>query len=197
MANWFHHVFLKRWALLSGLALGAGASPGWASELDVDKDFFEVGTSLGILTVQDFTSEAALGLNASFLTTENFFLQANFFKADISITSAEEIIGEYSDSRTYQHFNALLGYRIFQGEIFRDDYSALSSLYVKAGVGETQFLDEYNFTYVVGAGYQLSLLSNLSVTLDFYHYQYNSIVIYTAQESVRNSQVAIGVNWLF
>lgn len=201
MANRFHHIFLKR--LFKSFCLpviAALSSPlCFASSLKIDTEFFELGANVGVISVQHFSSENTLGLNTSFRATENFFLQANILKAETAISSAEEYFGggSYSDKRDYRHFNVLLGYRLFQGEIFRGKYSGLSSLYAKGGVGQTQYLNEFNFTYVFGFGYQLALGRHYSLTFDFTQHQYDTVVIDPNKATVRNSHLALGLNWLF
>lgn len=181
------------------LLFSLAASPGLHAEpLSIDNEFFEVGVSTGILDVEDFTSEVTVGLNATFRATESFFLQSNYFQADVSHSSVEQgPQGPFTGDRQYSHFNLLLGYNVFQGEVFRGKYAGLSSLYVLGGVGDTEFLDESNFTYVYGIGYQMALLRRLSLRFDYYHYQYDSIVTDQLENSINNTHFSVGASWLF
>lgn len=164
----------------------------------IDTEFFELGATSGILNVKDFTSELTFGFNTTFKTTENFFLQFNYLQGDISKSSVEQgAQGAYSGDRTYTHFNLLLGYNLFQGEIFRGKFSGLSSLYTVIGVGDTEFLDESNFTYVAGLGYQLALTRRYNLRFDYRNYFYDSVVIDQDETSTTNSHITVGLGWLF
>lgn len=202
MENRFQYLFLVERAktLLAPLALCTLPFNAQADTLKIDTEFFELGLAAGILNVKDFSSESTLGFNATFKATENFFLQSNFFKAKVSVSSLEEYsgIGQYTGDRNYKHFNLLLGYSVFQGEIFKGKTNAgLSSLYVTGGIGETKFLDESNFTYVLGAGYQMALSRRFTLNFNYNIYKYDSIVIDQEEYSVKNSHLSVGVNWLF
>lgn len=169
-----------------------------ADPLSIDSEFFELGVNTGILDVEDFTSEITVGLYANFRATENFFLQSNFFQTDVSYSSVEKgPQGPFTGDRQYRHFNLLLGYNLFQGEIFKGKHVGLSSFYLLGGVGDTEFMDESNFTYVYGFGYQMALSRRLNLRIDYQNYQYDSIVIDQLENTVNNSHFFVGVSWLF
>ena len=179
------------------LLLACLAQPSLAAE-KIDTEFFEVGAALGIINVQDFTSELTWGFNATFTASEDFFLQFNYVSADVANSSVESgPQGAFTGDRNYQHFNLLLGYNLFQGEIFRGSNSGLSSLYAVAGVGDTEFLDESNFTYVLGLGYKLALSRRYMLNLDYRNYLYDSVAIDQEENTVLNSHFTVGLGWLF
>lgn len=164
----------------------------------IDTEFFELGGAAGVLNVKDFTSEMTAGVYTTFRTTENFFLQFNYLQADVSLSAVEKSSqGPFTGSRTYHHLNLLLGYNLFQGEIFRGKYSGLSSLYVVGGVGDTEFLDESSFTYVYGIGYQMALSRRYSLRFDYRNYVYDSIVVDQQENSTNNVHLTVGLGWLF
>lgn len=202
MENRLQYIFLKtRRKLMAALMTASAWTAGpvaQAAPLSIDNEFFELGLSTGVLDVEDFTSELTFGAYTTFRATESFFLQSNYFQSDVSLSSVERgPQGPFSGDRQYTHFNLLLGYNVFQGEVFKGRYAGLSSLYVLAGVGDTEFLDEANFTYVYGVGYQMALLRRLSLRFDYQHYQYDSIVTDQLENSINNTRFSIGVSWLF
>ena len=201
METRFQHFLLARkfGTALAAAALLCFANYGHCGKApDIDTEFFELGATVGILNVQDFTSEMSLGFSTTFKTTEDFFLQFNYLQADISLSSVEESAqGAFSGDRNYQHFNLLLGYNLFQGEVFRGNNSGLSAFYVVAGVGDTEFLDESNFTYVYGVGYQMALSRRYTLRLDYRNYIYDSIVVDQIENTTTNSHIGVGLAWLF
>lgn len=170
--------------------------PGKASA--VDTEFFQLGVTTGVITIQDFTSELTVGLNATFKASENFFLQTNYFQANVSLSSAEQAPQiPYTGNRTYRHLNLLLGYNIFQGELLGGSKTRFSSLYVIGGAGDTAFLDEKAFTIVYGIGYQLSLSRRYNFHIDYHNYLYNSKVVDASESRSLNAKVQLGLSWLF
>lgn len=164
----------------------------------IDTEFFELGFTAGVINIEDFTSEISVGLSSTFRATENFFLQFNWLKTDVSLSSVEESSqGAFTGSRAYQHYNFLLGYNLFQGEIFRGSRSGLSSFYGVIGVGDTEFLDESNFTYVYGLGYQTALSRRYTLRFDYRNYLYDSVVVSEDEKSTVNANFSVGLSWLF
>lgn len=198
METRLQHLLLKRLAAAAAAWLAAGSLQVQAAGLDIDTEFFELGVHTGLLNLQDFTTEPTFGVSGTFRTTEDFFLQFSYLQADISLSAIEESAqGAFTGERTYRHYNLLLGYNLFQGEVFRGTKAGLSSLYLVGGVGDTEFLDEANFTYVYGLGYQMALSRRFNVRLDYRNYVYDTIVVDQNENSVTNSHWGVGVSWVF
>ncbi len=167
--------------------------------VNINDEVFELGVTLGVINIADFGSEYVTGLNTTFRASENFFLQFNLLTAEASLSSYEENQGRYfsGDDRTYSHYNLLLGYNIFQGEVFGSKARAsLSSLYLIGGVGDTEFGGETAFTYVYGIGYQMALGRRYVLRFDNRNYIYRSSLI-KEDEDVHNSQLSAGIGFLF
>ncbi len=199
MESWLQHLLLKpvRLKALPLFAICMGA-PSVALAAKIDTEFFELGVTAGMVTIEDFTTEFSYGVSGTFKTTEDFFLQFNGLTSDFTLSSVEESAqGPYSGDRTYRHWNLLLGYNVFQGEVFRGDYAGLASLYVVGGVGDTEFLDESNFTYVYGVGYHMAVSRRYTVRLDYRQTVYDSAVVDQQENTTTNAQLSIGFGWLF
>lgn len=209
METRLQHLFLKRkvigkviskvinsalTALLISLLPGTSA----AQTPAIDTELFELGALAGTLNIEDFTTEMSLGLYASFRATENFFLQTNYLQTDVSYSSVERgPLGPYTGDRNYRHFNLLLGYNLFQGEVFKGKYAGLSALYLVGGIGDTEFMDESNFTYVYGLGYQMSLSRRYTLRFDIQNYQYDTNVIDQQENTITNTHLMVGLSWQF
>lgn len=198
MENRFQHLFLRYFFQFVCSAICAIGSIASADD-DLDTEFFEIGLSTGIVTIEDFTSELTKGANITFRATENFFLQFNYLKADVSASDGESTnsLIVFSGSRDFTHYNVLFGYNLFQGEIFRGGYSGLSSLYLVLGAGDTEFLDEASFTIVYGLGYRMALTRRVMLNFDFRQYNYDFFSTDQDDRSVTNSHLNIGFGWLF
>jgi outer membrane beta-barrel protein len=191
MANWFQQLLLIAFLSTSFITL---STPAWADGGDVDinpiivvepdntqreayeaqieSEFFELGAYAGILAIEDFGSSSVLGLKAAFHATEDFFLQANYGKAEAGSSTAEYYFGDNEISiikdRAYRYYNLLVGYNLFPGETFvTQDLTFNSAFYLVAGAGNTDFADDNHFTITVGSGYRIILKDWLTVNGDF------------------------------
>lgn len=183
---------------LSG-TLVSGVQAQAQRELKIDKEFFSVGLTTGILSIQDFNSEFFYGLEGSFKASEDFFLQFNFLQADSSPSSYElnqGLLFSGSD-RNFTHYDFLVGYNLFQAEFYGDGPgSAISALYLVAGAGETEFGGENNFTLTLGTGYQFALNRRYVLRLDYRDHIFKSSLLQEDEET-HNTQVSVGLSYLF
>lgn len=197
METRFQHLFLSA-LQRSGLGLIIGLLAVPVSAQRIDTEFFELGLTTGVLNIEDFGSELSWGFNTTFKASEDFFLQFNYLRTDVGLSSVEQSPqGAFTGNRTFQHLNLLLGYNLLQGEIFRGDYTGLSSLYLLGGFGDTEFLDEANFTYIAGIGYQMALSRRYTIHFDYHTLVYDSVVIDQQSNRIANTHLAVSLKWLF
>ena len=169
--------------------------------LSLDNEYFEFGVSSGILNIQDFGSEFSLGLQTTFTASESFFLQFNYLQAEASLSSYENSQGQYfsDDDRDFVHYDVLLGYNIFQGEIFLGEgVSTLSSLYSVIGVGHNSFGGEDELAYTIGMGYKVGLSRKVNLRFDFRDYIYESTLLLGNEAyTVHNTHFTVGISYLW
>lgn len=184
-------------ASLAGAQVQAQEQP---QNIRIDQDVFELGLFTGIINIGDFGSEWAVGISAVFQASEDFFLQYNYMQADTDLSAFEQSQGAYfsGDDRTFSHYDLLVGYKIFQGEMYPGEGKEnLSSLYLVGGVGDTQFGDEESFTYTLGIGYQIALSRRYVLHADYRNYIYESSLIRSEETTTTNGQFSVGINYLF
>lgn len=184
---------------LSGFA-ASGVQAQSSQGLDIDDEFFSVGLTTGILNIEDFGGEFLVGFESSFKASEDFFLQFNYFQAEASASAFEDASGEqtYSGSeRTFSHYDFLVGYNLFQAEFYGDGpQSAISSLYLVGGAGETEFGNENNFTVTLGVGYQFALKRRYVLRLDWRDHIFKSSIL-QLDTYTHNTQISAGLSYLF
>jgi outer membrane beta-barrel protein len=172
------------------------------AEAKMDDEFFEVGLYAGMLTIDNFGSEFMYGVNAAFHATEDFFLQINYGTATAGETSFEELSGENirlltNSERDYTYYNLMLGYNIFPGEVFMtSNLTFNSAFYFAAGVGNTEFGGEDNFTTTLGTGYRIVLRDWLTWHIDFRDHIFQSDVL-NKSETTHNVELSSGVTIFF
>ena len=203
----FQYILLKRnisaafcqLLILCSLCSAVCAQDSGAKSGAINSEFFEVGAYSGVINVEDFGSEFFAGVNANFKATEDFFLQFNYMQTKVSLSSFERSQGQlFSGSdRNFTHYDFLVGYNLFQGEIFKSNRTAtLSALYVVAGVGETDFGGEANFSYTLGLGYQVALSRKFILRFDYRDFSFKSSLL-VEDELTHSSQVSSGISYLF
>ena len=170
------------------------------SKNDIDSEFLELGANIGVINIEDFPSEYALGVNLTFRATEDIFLQLNLMSvSDVGLSSAEKNQGAFfSDGdRDFLHYDMLVGYNFFQGEFFTSSPAAhLSTLHIVGGIGETEFGDESNFSYVFGLGYKIAFYRSYILNFDVRQYVYQSSLIAEDDTTVA-THMSVGFSYLF
>lgn len=200
----FQHLFLiVRAVLLSFVAFSVSVKAEDSKGLNINNEIFELGAFVGIVNIEDFTSEIVPGISLTFRASEDFFIQYNYVqisKVDLPLYELQEGTPTYftGKGRKFRHYDLLVGYNIFQGEFFRSQTkTSLSNLYFVAGAGETSFGEEARFSYTIGLGYQVALTKRVNVNIDYKNYIYDSSVIMDQDKTVNTTQISAGVNYIF
>ena len=206
MESWFQRLFLisakAAFALSllnSNVCLADDHTDQANDGATIDSEYFDAGLFTGVLNIEDFNSEFIVGANVTFNANEDFFMQFNYFQTDASLSSYEKIEGPYfsGSDRDFTHFDFLVGYNLFLGEQFFSDTKAkLSSLYLVAGVGDTDFGGEGSFTYTAGIGYQVALKRTWLMRIDFRDYIYDTNII-GEDTTVHNTSLTASLSYLF
>jgi outer membrane beta-barrel protein len=138
----------------------------------IDREDFEIGAYVGIMSIEDFGSDISYGLRLAYHITEGFFVEATVGQSEGGLTSFEVLSGGArlitDDERTLTYYNLNLGYNILPGEVFMGEGRAYNtSLYLIAGLGSTTFAGDDRFTVNVGAGYRFLLTDSVALHIDF------------------------------
>ena len=176
--------------------------PREVSEAAIDDESFEIGIFAGVINIDNFGSEPLYGVKASYHATEDFFLQINYAVSKAGNTSFEDLSGDnirlLTDSeRDYTYYNALVGYNIFPGEVFMTSSLTFNSaFYLAAGVGNTEFGGEDNFTTTLGTGFRIVLRDWLTWHIDFRDHIFKSDII-NENETTHNLELSTGFSLFF
>jgi outer membrane beta-barrel protein len=141
-------------------------------ESDLDTEDFEIGLYGGIINIEDFGSNEVVGIRLAYHVSEDIFIETAFAESTLSETSFERLSGDIQllsdDQRDLTYYNLSVGYNFLPGEAFLGSKIALNTnFYVIAGIGTTEFADEEQFTYNIGAGINIFPTDWLSIRLDF------------------------------
>ena len=138
----------------------------------IDREDFEIGPFVGIMSVEDFGSDVVYGARLAYHITEGFFVEGTVGRTDTGLTSFEELSGGarlITDSeRQYTYYNLNLGYNILPGEVFIGEGRAYNThLYLIGGLGSTEFAGDDRFTVNFGFGYRFLLSDSVALHIDF------------------------------
>jgi len=138
----------------------------------IDREDFEIGGFVGIMSIEDFGSNVSYGVRLAYHITEGFFVEGTVGQSKGGLTSFEVLSGGASlitdSERTLTYYNLNLGYNILPGEVFIGEGHAYNTnLYLIAGLGSTRFAGDDRFTVNVGAGYRFLLSDSVALHLDF------------------------------
>jgi outer membrane beta-barrel protein len=171
------------------------------TEADIDSEDFEAGAFVGVMSIEDFGSNAVYGVRAAYHATEDFFFEAAAGATEAGKTSYETLSGGAQlltgSQRDLYYYNLSLGYNILPGESFIGSrYAFNSALYLMAGVGNTEFADDSHFTFNVGAGYRFLLNDWVALHLDIKDHVFESDLLGT-DKYTHNLEGTVGLSVFF
>lgn len=168
---------------------------------EINTNDFEIGAYAGIMSVEDFGSNAVYGASLAYHVNEHFFVQGTYGQTDTSETSFEVLSGGAQlltdDQRTLSYYDLSVGYNLLPGEAFiGSSRSFNSALYMLAGVGNTDFADDQYFTLVFGAGYRMLLWDYIAVNLDVRDHMFDSDLL-GEDKTTHNIEFKLGMTFFF
>lgn len=119
---------------------------------------YEIGVYAGDLNVENFGSNAVYGARLAYHVSEDFFVEGIYGRSTISDQTYCNIglclFAQRQEDLTYYALS--LGYNLFPSEIFLGRrYAMNSTVYLLAGVGNTDIAAENHFTVNVGFGFRV------------------------------------------
>ncbi len=167
----------------------------------IDREDFEVGAFVGIMSIEDFGTNVVYGARIAYHLTEGFFVEGTVGQTEGGLTSYEVLSGGaqlITDSeRQYTYYNLNLGYNILPGEVFIGEGRAYNTtLYLTAGLGSTRFAGDDRFTVNVGVGYRFLLNDSVALHIDFRDHMFD-IDLLGEEKTAHNLEAHLGVTVFF
>ncbi len=165
----------------------------------IDREDFEVGAFAGLMSIEDFGSDAVYGVRLAYHVTEGFFVEAMLGQSEAGLTSFESLSGgaRLFDDRTLRYYNLNLGYNVLPGEVFIGEGRAYNTnFYLVAGLGSTNFADDDRFTVNFGAGFRFLLTDSVAFHVDFRDHLFD-IDILVEEKTSHNLEGTVGVTVFF
>lgn len=167
----------------------------------IDREDFEVGGFVGIMSIEDFGADVVYGARLAYHVTEGFFVEGTVGQTEGGLTSFEQLSGGArlidDDERTFTYYNLNVGYNILPGEGFIGEGRAYNTnMYLIAGLGSTRFAGDDRFTVNFGAGFRFLLTDSLALHVDFRDHLFD-IDLLGQDKTVHNLEGHIGVTVFF
>lgn len=171
-----------------------------AKSAAIDTEKFELGLFLGVLSVEDFNSNPVFGISFSYHLTPSILLQLNYGESEVDRATFEDIANDdfVSDSgRTFEYYNFLAGYRVLRGRSFfgvNKKYN--SDIYLLAGLGSVDFVDNAETSFVIGSSYRVVLTDWAVANFDIRGHSVDRDFLNDNKRTF-NAEYLIGFNFLF
>ena len=170
-------------------------------EPNIDREDFEAGGYVGIMSVEDFGTNVVYGVRLAYHITEGFFVEATAGQTEAGLTSFEILSGGAplisDDERTLTYYNLNLGYNLLPGEGFIGEGRAYNTtFYLIAGLGSTRFAGDDRFTINFGGGYRFLFNDSIAFHLDFRDHLFD-IDLLGEDKTAHNLEGHVGVTVFF
>jgi outer membrane beta-barrel protein len=165
----------------------------------IDTENFEVGFFSGILSVEDFGSESVSGARFAYHITEDFFVEVEVAESTVSDSSFRDLGAPLfpNEDEDLEYYSVSIGYNVFPGEIFIGKKRAMTSaVYLLAGVGNTDFIDEDLTTINFGIGFRILPTDWLAFHVDMRDYVWDSDLV-GRNERTNNFELSLGFTAFF
>jgi len=167
----------------------------------IDREDFEVGAFVGIMSIEDFGTDVVYGARIAYHVTEGFFIEGTIGQTEAGLTSFEQLSGGArlidDDERTFTYYNLNVGYNILPGEGFIGEGRAYNTnFYLIGGLGSTTFAGDDRFTVNFGAGFRFLLTDSVAFHVDFRDHLFD-IDLLGEEKTVHNLEGHLGVTVFF
>jgi len=149
------------------------------NESRINPDNIEINASFGLMSVEDFGTSLLVSAQATYRISEGFFVGAELGQATVGESRFEDFLPGINllsdDERVLSYYLFNIGYDIFPGETFLTENTTYNNaFYLIAGIGNTQFAGQDNYTISFGFGYRVLLSNNFSASFGVRDHTFNA-----------------------
>jgi outer membrane beta-barrel protein len=156
----------------------------------------EIGFDVGILSVEDFNTNAVVGLSGHFFVTPKIFARARFASSETEKSNSERSFN-FNPEKRFTYGSVGLGYRLFSGYSAVHNFQRFTSgIFAVAGVDAIEFADEDATGYYFGAAYKCLINESLSADINFVNHVYDRDFL-GVEKTTMNNEFSFGLNLRF
>lgn len=188
-------------AAVAGLLyLGYACSPLAANDVAAaDGRQFELGLYTGILSVEDFGSEALTGIELSYHLGQDWLVQASYGRAKVDPAAFETSRRKFlrSDDRDFEYLALTSAYQLFAGRSFwNSDTRFNSGIHLLIGPERVSFAGDDNWGLNAGLSYRLVCADWLTANVDIREHFVERDFLGDNKNTL-NTEFRLGINVLF
>jgi outer membrane beta-barrel protein len=171
-------------------------------ESQIDAYDFELAIYGGVLALENFDTNAVVGLKFGYHVTEDFFVQASYGKSESGETSFEKLSGSApllsDDERDVEYYIFSIGFNLLPGEAFLTDSTTLNTvLYISGGVGSTDFAGDDRSTIALAVGYRTIFIDGFSVDIEMRDLIFEMDIFGEDDDTTHNLELTLSLNLFF
>jgi outer membrane beta-barrel protein len=168
---------------------------------EIEAQNIELGVFFGVLSIENFGSQAMYGIRAAYHITELFFIEGVSGQSSITdqVLRSEGVSPVFSsDKENIDFYNLSIGFNLFSGETFFAGKWALnSSGYVKAGAGSIDLVVDDKLTFNLGIGIRFVINDYLAFHVDMEDMVAESGILAGNNSITHNLQLHTGFTLFF
>ena len=168
--------------------------------LHIPSNDFELGVFTGVFNTQYFSTNVVGGVRLGYHITEDFFAEAVY--GDTHAT--DEVYRQFLPGGIFtnqveklSYYELTGGFNVLPGEVYLWKHTARpSALYLVAGLGSTNFLDQWHFTGSAGFGARVWLANWAALQVDMRDHIF-SLDVLGQRRTTQNLEFSGGVTFFF
>jgi len=161
---------------------------------------FVLGAFAGTYSADGYGSNPVTGVRLGYHVSEDAFVEATLGQTLVSDTAYRQILpgGIFPSPKQWlRYYDLSFGYNLLPGEIFLGrNIAKVSAVYVEAGMGNTQFLQESHQTFQAGLGMRVFLRDWAAVQVDMRDHVFSSDLLGT-RRTTQNLELSAGLTFFF
>ena len=147
----------------------------------LDNENFEIGVQFGVLSIEDFETNAWVSAHFAYHITEFFYAKARYGQSKAGLTTFEKLSNTppllTESERELRYYGLNIGYNLLPGEAFLGRDFVLNNIFsVELGAGNTDFAGDEKFTVNVTANYRVFLTDWVTWDIGMSDYIFDTII---------------------
>jgi outer membrane beta-barrel protein len=166
----------------------------------IDASDFEIGAFTGLYSAEDFGSSSLQGVRIGYHITEDIFFEGTYARTKVSDEMFRNILpgGIFENpEEELRYYSLSVGFNFFPGEVFIGRETAMASaVYVIAGIGNTNFIEEDRMTVNAGIGIRLLITDWFALHVDMRDHIFESDIL-GEKKTAHNFELSGGLSFFF
>lgn len=160
----------------------------------------ELGAFTGTYSTENFGANNVKGIRVGYHVTEDVFFESAVGQTKVSDSMFRKVFpgGVFTNEQELlKYYNISVGFNFFPGEVFIGKKTAfVSAVYLIAGIGSTQFLEQRHQTFNAGIGIRLFMADWIAAQIDIRDHVF-SLDLLGEKRNTQNFELTGGLTFFF